>query len=246
MIDQDRWEETKKYLIEYDFLSVYDLAIQLNRSPATIRIWRRKLGLSRGYPFKVRPETRKKSVVSVVVDQEIWDNAEWFKEQYVDKKMGIAAIAKVIGRVSRIVVLRLSKYGIATRKHDKAVKSINPCSDIQWLMYNYATRDEYLSWAVKNGVKPDEIGGKSLSMKKCADLANVVPATVNNWLVRANREGFKINIRDSSESQVGSKNPFYGRRHTKETIERLRKITSANLKSRTKSRAKQAATPQLS
>ena len=228
-IKNNQWELVKEYFEENDHLTVYEIAIKLNKSPSTIRNWRRKAGLSSKYPFKTRPKIKKNDIIKID-DKEIWDNEEWFRDQYEGKKHGIAIIAKIISRSPRLVVLRLNKYGIEIRSHSQAVKSNNPCSSGKWLAYHYGTRDEYIG-ATKD---PDSDGGKSWSLKKCASEAGVVPATIYNWLVRANREGYKINIRDLNESVAGNRNPFYGKKHTEKTKERLRQTSHAYIKSRAK------------
>jgi hypothetical protein len=230
---EGRWDDVKKYLQDNHFLTVYELAIEFGKSPSTVRNWRRRCGLSGKYPFKTRPTNRKKNV-TVVKDKSTWDNAEWFEQQYTVNGHGIAMIAKMIDRSPRLVVLRLKKYGIETRSHSQAVRSNNPCADGKWLLYHYGTRNEY----EKETENPDSEGGKEWSLKRCAEAAGVVPATIYNWLVRANKEGFQINIRDLNEAVAGHRNPFYGKKHSEETKERLRQSSRAYIKSRTKKSAK--------
>ena len=163
-----------------------------------------------------------------VDDQDVWDNAEWFEEYYTVKRYGIASIAKIISRSPRLVVLRLERYGVEKRSHSQAVKSSNPCSNADWLIYHYGTRDEYVAWAAKTKTDADDDGGQCWSLRKCAAFAGVVPATVYNWLVRVNNEGFELNIRDLNEAVAGTRNPFYGKKHSKETKDRLRQIALEN------------------
>lgn len=222
-----RWDEVKQFLDDNDHLTIYEIAINLGKSPSTIRNWRRKTGLSKEYPFKSRPKIRAQSLPKVD-DQDIWDNGEWFEEYYTTKKYGISTIAKIISRSPRLVALRLEKYGIETRSHSQAVRSSNPCSEVEWLVFYYGTRDEYVAWAAKNDVEADPDGGKCWSLKKCSEYAGVVPATIYNWLVRVNNEGLEINIRDLNESVAGVRNPFYGKKHSKETKARLREIALKN------------------
>lgn len=222
-----RWDDVKKFLDDNDYLTIYEIAIKLGKSPSTIRNWRRKTGLSKEYPFKDRPKVRAQNLPKVN-DQDVWDNGEWFEEYYTNKKYGIATIAKIISRSPRLVALRLGKYGIETRSHSQAVRSTNPCAEAEWLVFHYSTRDEYVAWAKSTGVKPDPEGGKCWSLKKCSEFAGVVPATIYNWLVRVNNEGLEINIRDLNESVAGVRNPFYGKKHSKETKEKLRQIALKN------------------
>jgi transposase len=232
---EKRWDDVKQFLVDNDHLTVYEIAIKVGRSPSTIRNWRRKTGLSQEYPFKDRPTIKKMDLPSVE-DPEVWDCEEWFREQYETNRLGISAIARIIGKSPRLVALRLEKFCIITRSHSEAVKSTNPCSEEDWLMFHYATREEYEQWALQKGVNLED-GGKGWSLKKCAEIAGVVPATIYNWLVRLNNDGSKVNIRDLNESVAGERNPFFGRKHTKETRARLREAFLArygDIKPRTK------------
>jgi len=227
-------DDIKAFLLEHTYLTVYEIAIQLDKSPSTIRTWRKKLGLSQGNPFKSQPQGRQKKATPSVTDPEIWDNAEWFEEQYYKKKLGIITISKIINKSPRLVVLRFKKYGIESRQHNEAVRSCHPCSKASWLYYHYGTKEEYVQWAKENDLEPDKDGGKALSLKRCAEAAGVVPATIYNWLVRIKRDGCAINMRDPYEAVAGERNPFYGKKHTEETKEKLRKTSSAYIKSRAK------------
>jgi len=218
-----RWDDVKQFLLENSHLTVYEIAIKVHRSASTIRSWRRKTGLSEDYPFKEQPRTRK-TTHSTIADQDVWDNEEWFDKQYNTNKLGITIIAQIIGRSPRLVSLRLQRYGIETRTHAQAVRSINPCSSEEWMMYHYATRTEYIAWATRTGAAIDPGGGNSWSLKRCSEVAGVVPATIYNWLVRLSNEGGQVNIRDLNEAVAGKRNPFFGRKHTEETKKYLRKI----------------------
>jgi len=230
-----RWDEVRQYFEENDYLTTCEMAIKIGRSPSTIRNWRRKAGLSKAFPFKTRPQVTKREYTKEP-NKEIWDTEEWFREQYETNQHGVAMIAKIIDRSPRLVSLRLEKYGIETRSHGEAVRSTNPCSSAEWLLYWYGTREEYC----KGTESPDKEGGKGWSLKRCAKEAGVVPATIYNWLVRANKDGCSINIRDLNESLAGKRNPFYGKKHTKETKERLRQTSRAYFKSRAAKSTKKA------
>jgi transposase len=231
---QKRWDDIKQYFSDNDHLTPNEIAINLGLSPSTIRKWRKLAGLTGEYPFKDRP-VAKSHVLPTEDDQHVWDCEEWFKEYYEDKQYGITSIAKIISRSPRLVRLRLDKYGIKVRSHSEAVRSSNPCSNVDWLMFHYATKKEYLAWAKKKGVEPDPDGGKEWSLKRCAEMAGVVPATIYNWLVRVNNEGSTINIRDLNESMAGRRNPFYGKKHSPEALEKMKEASRnalANLRAK--------------
>jgi len=217
-----QWDIVRKYLEENAHLNPNEIAIQLGRSPATIRRWRRKAGMTKKYPF-TRRQNFAARVLPTVTDPEVWDNEEWFKEHYEEKSYGISAIGRIIKRSPRLVTRKLNKYGIRIKSHSEAVRSANPCANEEWLVYHYGNREEYLAWAKKTGNTPDEGGGKEWSLKKCSTVADVVIATVYGWLVRVNIEGGNINIRDISESVAGNKNPFYGKRHPPEILNKVKK-----------------------
>jgi len=217
-----QWDIVREFFKENDHLKTNEIAIQLGRSPATIGRWRKEAGLTKSYPFKNRPKFPSRALPTVS-DPTIWDNEEWFKEYYEEKSFGITAIGKIIKRSPRLVSLRLQKYGIKIKSHTEAVRSTNPCANEEWLVYHYGNRKEYLAWVRRIGAKPDNDGGKSWSLKKCSGVADVVPATIYGWIVRVNNEGGSISLRDISESIAGEKNPFYGKRHPPEILNRIKK-----------------------
>lgn len=216
------WGELKKFFEENNHLSVCEIALNLNKSPSTIRNWRRHSGYQlKKYPFKNRPVAMP-IAVEVITDRSIWDNEEWFREQYEQKHHGLQLISKIIGRNQRVVTIRLKRYGIKTRDQATASRSHNPCASAEWLIYHYGTKEEYLEHTTKSSTQPDPDGGRGWSIRKCAIAAGVVPATLYFWLTRANRDGVKINIRDPNEAQVGIRNPFYGKKHTPENLEKMK------------------------
>jgi hypothetical protein len=207
----------KKFFDENPHLTTYEFAVLANKSPSTIRNWKRKCGLNlKESPFKVRVEYKRREV-SKVANDHVWDNEDWLRQKYEHDGFGIPTIAKMIGHSVSLVASRLKKYDIATRQHIDAVKSSNKACNEEWLYTNYTTRDQYIEWCSKKSKMPTNGSGKALSLAKCAELADVVPYTIYNWLVR-----FKIPIRDISEAMAGENNPFYGKKHSDATKARIR------------------------
>lgn len=218
ILDPTNLESIKRFFEENKYLSTCELAILANRSPTTIRNWKRRCGIPLGKsPFSGVKHSHKGKPIVPVRDERIWDNEAWFRQKYEQEGLGILAIAKTIGRSKSLVIARLRKYDIVIRSHADAVRSNNPACNEEWLYKHYCTREQYIDWCKRNGKEPDQNGGKALSIIKCAAEANVVPYTIYNWLVR-----FKIPMRDTRESLAGIHNPFYGRRHTNATKAHLR------------------------
>lgn len=216
-IDPSNKDSLRKFFEDHPHMSTYELAMISGRSPSTIRNWKRRCGLSlKNSPFP-RNQSYKKREVLFETDQNVWDCEEWFRQKYEIEKLGIPTIARVISRSVSLVANRLKKYDVKTRPHSTAVQSSNRYSNEEWLYYKYATRDQYIDWCMKNSKAPDEEGGCALSLAKCAKLAGVVPYTIYNWLVR-----FRVPIRDINEAMTGDNNPFYGKKHSEETKEKIR------------------------
>lgn len=194
-----------KYLDHYKYLQSSEIARLTGRSIKQVNEWRRKAGKTSvctwGTNQKKRPfigTKPSKVVVPIVTDPIIWDNAEWFREQYETKQYGMPLIARMIQRKTCIVYNRLKKYGIPTRGLS-SITSKNPCCDYKWLDENYVIQE--------------------FSLRKCAKLANVNPYTIINWLTK-----FGIHIRDKYEAMSGDRNAFYGRKHTPEVKAYCRKL----------------------
>lgn len=204
---------------KYSYYTTYELAQMVDRSPSTIRKWRKKCNRkTEKMPFanakKPTPPTRN---IPSVSSPDIWDNKEWFEDKYYNDGYGIPTIAKIINRSVSLVVKRFERYGIQTRSYRESMASKNPCCCPQWLMENYADREQYLEWCKQNGKVPTADGGKGQTLAECAVKADVVPYTIYNWLVK-----FRISIRDINEAMVGKRNPFYGRKHSEETKRKIR------------------------
>jgi len=216
-IDESNKEALKKFFEEYYYLNNYELANLVGKSISTVRNWKRKCGIkAKTSPFKPRQEYPKQEIQQIL-DQNIWDNEEWFRVKYEQESIGIHTIAKIIGHSMSFVYNRLKKYDIQSRTHSDAVKSENQYCDEKWLYYNYATREQYLEWCAVNKYNPELNGGKALTLTECAEIANVVPYTLYNWLLR-----FHVPIRNMGEAMTGEHNPFYGKKHTDDTKAKLR------------------------
>lgn len=223
-VDPNDTNSLKKFFDENPSLTTYELAMLVGKSPSTIRNWKRKCGIAlKESPFNTKRVYEKTNYGSVS-DPLVWDTTEWFRQKYEVEGLGIPTIAKIIGKSVSLVANRLSKYSIETRTHADAVKSDNQFCNEEWLYEHYATREQYVEWCDQHTKAPNAEGGKSLSLTKCAELAQVVPYTIYNWLVR-----FKVPMRDISEAMTGKHNPFYGRKHSEAT---KTKIKEAYWKSR--------------
>lgn len=217
MLNPNNVNDLKKFFEANPHLSTYELAIVAGRSPSTIRNWKRKCGIAlKESPFPKGREYKKRDVI-ITTDKGEWDCKDWFIEKYVTEGLGIPTIARMISKSVSLVAGRLKKYEIPTRPHNEAVKSINQSCDEAWLYFNYATRDQYVEWCTKNAKPVDPDGGKALSLAKCSKIAGVVPYTIYNWLVR-----FKIPMRDINEAMSGENNPFYGKKHSDATKQKIR------------------------
>jgi hypothetical protein len=217
MLNPNNTEDLKKFFETNKHLSTYELAIVAGRSPSTIRNWKRKCGITlKESPFPKGREYKKKDVV-VIADKGTWDCKDWFQQKYVTEGLGIPTIARIIAKSVSLVAGRLKKYDISTRPHNEAVKSNNQSCDEAWLYFNYATRDQYVEWCTKNAKQVDPEGGKAMSLAKCSTIAGVVPYTIYNWLVR-----FKIPMRDINEAMSGENNPFFGKKHSDVTKQKIR------------------------
>lgn len=191
-------DSLKEFFKKFDGLSNPELAILVNRRPDTIRDWRKKCNIPVKHdPFVEWRSKREKEIKTKIDCPEIWDNAEWFKEQYEDKGFGVSVISKIIRKNPKFTYYRLKKYGVKIRSPREATRSSNLCCNAEWLHYHYARREEYLKWCNKNKVETDEYGGMALPLRQCAELAGVVPYTILNWLAR-----FKMRIRGITESSM--------------------------------------------
>lgn len=243
MLNPNNIEALKKFFDTNPHLSTYELAIVAGRSPSTIRNWKRKCGIVlKESPFPKGREYKKRDV-TIVGDKTTWDNKEWFYQRYTIENLGIPTIARMITKSVSLVAGRLKKYDIPTRPHKEAVKSANQACDEAWLYFNYATRDQYVEWCTKNAKPVDPEGGKALSLARCSKIAGVVPYTIYNWLVR-----FKIPMRDINEAMSGENNPFYGKKHSDVTKQKIResywKARSSEVSPKEASDQRDASTPQ--
>jgi hypothetical protein len=217
VVDPNNIDSLKKFFDENPSLTTYELAILVGKSPSTIRNWKRKCNIQ----LKESPFNTKRIYEPIklehVTDANIWDNEEWFRQKYHTEGLGIPTIAKIISKSVSLVANRLTKYEITTRSHADAVKSDNICCNEEWLYKHYATHSQYVEWCDNNAKATEQDGGKAYSLTKCAELAKVVPYTIYNWLVH-----FRVPMRDISEAMTGENNPFYGRKHTETTKQKIK------------------------
>lgn len=191
-----------QFFKDYEGLTTGELAILCKRSSETIREWKHRLKLGlRTNPFKRNYASAKRTEVERVTDPLVWDNRDWFYNQYVVIGRGKALIGRVIKKTPAYVQDRLKYYKIERRKFEDAVRSTNPCCCEAWLYFNYATHKEYAEWCLENRLTPNPLGGRGLGLVECAKMAGVVPYTIVNWLTK-----FRLHIRDAWESQLNRKN----------------------------------------
>lgn len=216
-VDPGDVESLKKFFEDNKYHTTYELAKLVDRSPSTIREWRRRCGFKGQQLFPNAKRTSKARKVTKV-PKEVWDNRDWFYNQYHVKENGMLIISKMIDRSTALVRNRLQKYGVPIRSHKDALKSKNDYCNEKWLMEHYADRKQYIKWCKKNKIKVEDGMGKGLTLRECAKLAGVKSAyTVYNWLIK-----FDIQIRDIHEAMAGERNPFYKKQHSEETKEKIR------------------------
>jgi hypothetical protein len=142
------------------------------------------------HPFKINHAKAKATVVERVTDPAVWDNREWFYDQYCTMGRGVRIISRVLNKSMETVHSRLKRYGIPLRVNRWTSK--HPCYSEAWLYFNDARRDQYVKWCIEHGQQPDPFGGKGLGLFDCAKIAKVVPYTIFNWLTH-----FNVPIRDA-------------------------------------------------
>lgn len=200
MVDVSDVNALRAFFEKHKYYTTYELAILVDKAPSTIDKWRSRCGISTGK--KRLSDTKKVQAPVTIVPKEIWDNEEWLRNKYEIEKVGLPTIARMIDRSVTLVKRRFDRYKIATRDLRSSMASKNPMCTKQWLLDNY------------------ENGGKTLV--ECAEIANVSPHTISKWLAK-----FKMSIRDINEAMAGDRNPFWGRRHSEQTKERLRSAYKA-------------------
>ncbi len=233
-IDPSDIDALAAFLAKYSYYTTYELAQLVDRAPSTIRKWmkacnRKTSKMQFVNSKKVSPP---KKTIQIITDPEIWDTQEWFENAYYVEGHGIPTIAKIINRSVSLVVKRLERYGIQTRSYKESMNSKNPYCSEKWLMENYASKEQYVEWCLLNNETAIGEHGKGLTLAECAALADVVPYTIYNWLVK-----FKIPIRDINEAMVGERNPFYGRRHSDETKRKIREAQQKKIDGKTEARS---------
>ena len=126
----------------------------------------------------------------------------WHHEQYVLRRLGAESIAKLIGCSRSTVRYWLARHGIATRR---TRVSRHPSASRGWIAYYYGHRQEYLAWCGDQGVVPDPLGGKKLSLAACAALAGTCRQTIKNWVVQCPG----VQLRDRREAARASPSMEY-------------------------------------
>ncbi len=183
---------TKPNYIEEELLKSSEAAI-LTKTPLRATICkRRKLGITGeqtwGTNQSKRPFPSQPRVKYECVEREVWNNKEWFVENY--KKYGLRILSRIINRDMKTVVYHVRKYGLSYEQDSGRKYVVNPCNNKAWLEEHYV------------------IMGKGL--EKCAELANVNPYTIIYWLTNHG-----IPTRDRYESQYGERSSHYGKKRAK-------------------------------
>lgn len=203
------WKNTEvveQFFDTFEGLTTAELATLAGVSTVTIRRWKKRLGLSSPKPSQfMKNYTPQKLDLEEKIEED-WNNEEWLREKYLDEKLGVAAIAKMLGKRPCNIYLALKRHGIPTRSLKEAVKSDNPCCTKEWLMYHYADRPEYEKWCQETRQEAEPDGGMGLSLRNCAEIAGVSRYTIYNWLVK-----FRMYIRSQKEAAALRAHPNYYR-----------------------------------
>lgn len=162
-----------------------------------IHKWRKKCGIKStgngwGSGYLRRPaafnKKRPPRVYEQVTDPAIWDNPEWLRMMYCEKKYGMSIISKIVGRRLLTVRNRLKKYKIPIYNYwERLEMSRNPCDNRAWLDEHYTVL--------------------GYSLTKCAELAKVSRYTIYDWLAK-----HKIPVRETHHNSMGEKNPWWGKK----------------------------------
>ena len=183
--DGNNLASLKAFFAANPYLQTSELAILANRSMESIRKWRRRCGIPqppRQPSFRVK---KWESPVKFLPDQTVWDNREWFHDQYYNKERGVRQLRRMTGKNVPFILRRFKKFGITMRPGSRNF-SKNPCCTKEWLEENFMI----------NG----------LDVKRCARKAGVNNYTIVRWLSR-----FGFLPREMAESQAGERNPNFGK-----------------------------------
>lgn len=168
-------ESLHRFFEDYKSLSNPELARLLGKTILTIRYWK--------YKFEGRKWPQKKYHKAHEAPKD-WDNEKWLRWIYLEEKVGINSIAKIVGRSIKIILNRFKKYNIKIRSFDDTVKSSNPCCNIFWIVEHYFERNQYITWCRENDEDAKQDGGRNLSETDCAKLANTTISNFHNWLTK--------------------------------------------------------------
>ncbi len=183
---------------KHQFHNTYELAALTNKSPSVIEEWRNRCGMKSGKkpPTTVKREFKPKDYEPI--DVTVWDNKEWLMQKYTIERLGLPTVARMVKRSVTLIRKKLQRYGIPTRDLQTSMASKNPHCTKEWLVSTYVND----GW----------------TLRECAEVADVSPHTISKWLAK-----FNLDIRDVNEAMAGNRNPFFGRRHSEQTKERLRR-----------------------
>lgn len=157
--DSRNVEELRKFFSLYKHLSTYEQARIVKRACEVVMGWKRKIGIRGESIFKISEPANKTPDVEKL-DREIWDNKEWFEENY--QKHGPVLMGKMTGLCRTTIWKRCKKYGIKINPPESSNKYCN----VEWLTEHYIN--------------------KNWSTHKCAEVAGVSAYTIMRWLSKFN------------------------------------------------------------
>lgn len=176
-------------------MSIRDMAVEADVRVRTMKYW---VDLLLG-----RKKVRDKKPNDSSVDRATWDSRDWFEAKYTVEKLGMSAIAHLIGRSVGFVNGKLAEFGIKKRSFKDAMSLLRkPLPTQEWLQKHYVD----LGW----------------SIVKCA---KTFKTHFDNIIERLREFGIKA--RDASEQHRGELNEFHGKEHPPEIIEKCKAAGTA-------------------
>ena len=161
------------------------MAAEAGVPQGTVRYWIRKL---RG----TLARSRSQAATGICLVDEDWDNVDWFSKKYLDERLGMSAIARLLGKSVGFTSDKLEQHGIPKRTHSAAMKGFRNRPDKEWLLEHYIEQ----KW----------------SIQKCAEEFG----SAFDPILEALRE-YDIPERSASEQHQGELNEFFGQKHPSDT-----------------------------
>jgi transposase len=131
----------------------------------------------------------------------LWKNRDWLFEQYIVKRQSALSLAKKTKCSIKTIRKWLKKYNIPIRNRKEASSwKMNPLITKECLYEKYVIEKK--------------------TMKEIGKELNVPYSTVSVYLKR-----YDIPLRARSENYRGERNPFFGKKHNTETVNKIRQKT---------------------